>query len=85
MCGAGVRGGAYPRGEHSSPMKKNVGSYDGAARFVVGCLIMLIGNHTHSWWGLVGLVPIFSTFTEFCFVYAALGVDTTACDKHRAK
>lgn len=85
MCGAGARGRTYHGGEPSSPMKKNVGSYDGAARFVIGCLIMMIGNHTHSWWGLVGLVPIISTFSERCFVYAALGIDTTGCDKHRAK
>ena len=66
-------------------MKKNVGSYDGAARFVAGCVIMLLGNHYHNWWGLAGLLPIASTFTEFCLVYAALGIDTTACDKHDAK
>ena len=66
-------------------MKKNVGSYDGAARFVIGCAILFAGNHTHNWWGLIGLVPIVSTFAEFCLVYAVLGIDTTACDKRDAK
>lgn len=62
-------------------MKKNVGSYDGAVRFVAGCGLLMLGNHGFGWWGLLGLIPIVSTVTGVCFVYALLGLDTTACDR----
>jgi hypothetical protein len=62
-------------------MKKNVGSYDGAVRFVAGCGLLMLGNHGFGWWGLLGLIPILSTVTGTCFVYAVLGIDTTACDR----
>ncbi len=46
---------------------------------------MFAGNHAHSWWGLLGLIPIVSTFSERCLVWAAFGIDTTGCDQHEAK
>lgn len=63
-------------------MKANVGSYDCAARFVFGCLVMLAGNHFLSWWGLLGMVPILNAIVSFCPLYAVLGINTTACDEH---
>ena len=62
-------------------MKKNVGSYDGAVRFVGGFVLLLLGNHGLGWWGLLGLLPILSSMTGFCFVYSLLHLDTTACDR----
>lgn len=65
-------------------MKKNVGSYDGAARFVAGCAILLIGHHAESWWALLGFVPILSTFTECCLIYSLLKIDTTGTHRKAA-
>lgn len=65
-------------------MKTNVGSYDGAARFVLGSAFILVAHHYHSWWALLGLLPILSSMFGYCLVYAALGIDTTACDKKKA-
>ena len=62
------------------PMKKNVGSYDAAVRFIAGCLIVLVGRHALGWWSLLALLPVVSAATGCCFVYAALGISTTACD-----
>jgi hypothetical protein len=63
-------------------MKANVGSYDCAARFIVGCLVMLAGNHFQSWWGLLGILPILNAIVGFCPLYAVVGINTTACDEH---
>ena len=54
-------------------MKANVGSYDCAARFVIGCLVLLAANHFHSWWGLLGILPILNAIVSFCPLYAVLG------------
>jgi hypothetical protein len=62
-------------------MKKNLGSYDAAVRFVAGCGLLVAVNHGYGLWGLIGLAPIFSAALGFCPVYWALGIDTTACDK----
>ena len=61
-------------------MKTNVGSYDAAVRFVAGCLLLMLGNHSLGWWGLLGLAPILSACIGFCPIYALLHIDTTACD-----
>lgn len=65
-------------------MKANVGSYDGAVRFVGGCALLAMSNHGWGWWGLLGLIPILSTATGHCMVYALLGINTTACDQVEA-
>lgn len=62
-------------------MKKNVGSYDVAVRFVIGCLVLLIGRHALGWWSLLAVVPILSACTGFCGIYAVLGIRTTLCDE----
>jgi hypothetical protein len=62
------------------PMKANVGSYDVAVRFTVGCLVLFFGTHFESWWGLVGLVPLLSAITGFCPLYVPLRLDTTFTD-----
>jgi len=68
-------------GKPVTPMKSNVGSYDAAVRFVLGCLILGIGNHTHSWWGLLGLVPIVTSFAGYCPLYLPFHIDTTFTDR----
>jgi hypothetical protein len=62
-------------------MKSNVGSFDAAVRFVIGCLILGIGNHHESWWGLLGLIPIFTSFAGYCPLYLPFKIDTTFTDE----
>jgi len=57
-------------------MKGKVGSIDGAIRTVLGLLIILVGHHLRSWWGLVGLVPLLSAMCGFCPLYWILRLDT---------
>ncbi|HEY8994124.1 MAG TPA: DUF2892 domain-containing protein [Lacunisphaera sp.] len=61
-------------------MKTNIGSFDGAARFVAGSLIGLWGVHVETWWGLIGTVPVLTALVGYCPLYALLHIDTTACD-----
>lgn len=72
---------AYVGVNPNIPMKTNVGSYDAAVRFVLGCLIMGIGNHHDSLWGLIGLIPIFTSLAGFCPLYLPFHIDTTFTDR----
>ena len=57
----------------------NVGSYDAAARFVVGCSLLAFLNHGYTW-GFAGL-PVLATVVGICPIYWLLGINTTACDR----
>jgi hypothetical protein len=57
-------------------MKTNVGSFDAAARFLAGCTLLFLGVHGLGWWGLLGILPILSSVTGFCVVYAICGINT---------
>jgi hypothetical protein len=62
-------------------MKSNLGSYDVAVRFVSGCVILLIGTHHESVWGLLGLIPLATALMAFCPLYCVVRVDTTFTDR----
>lgn len=60
-------------------MTQNVGSIDKILRTVVGIgllslLFVLEGNAR--WWGLVGLIPLFTVITGWCPAYSLLGANT---------
>ena len=61
-------------------MKANIGSFDGAFRFVVGIIILHFGIRDIGWWGLLGLIPIAMTVTSWCPLYALLHIDTLGTD-----
>lgn len=65
-------------------MKHNVGSYDGAVRALVGFAILGIGHHYHSWWALLGLLPILSSVCGWCPLYLPFGFDTSGQDQRGA-
>ncbi len=62
-------------------MKSNIGSFDVAARFVVGCLIGMWGVQHETWWGLVGLVPVITALAGYCPLYTLFHIDTTSTDR----
>ncbi|MBA3850052.1 MAG: DUF2892 domain-containing protein [Opitutus sp.] len=66
-------------------MKPNVGSYDAAVRFVLGCAVMYWGVSARNWWGLVGVVPLLTGVCGYCLLYLPFGIDTTGCDHRQAK
>jgi Protein of unknown function (DUF2892) len=65
-------------------MKTNIGSYDAAVRFIVGCIVMEVGAHHLNWWGLVGLVPIATAAFAYCPLYRPFHFDTTFTDRPHA-
>ncbi len=50
-------------------MKKNIGSLDKNLRISLGAIILIIGYLNDSWWGLVGILPIITSFMGFCPAY----------------
>jgi len=57
-------------------MKLNVGSSDRVIRIVVGVAICAAGWYYHSWWGLVGLVPLATAAIGWCPAYLPFGLST---------
>lgn len=62
-------------------MNKNIGNVDRIVRIVIGLGIGGAGLWFQSWWGLVGLVPIFTAFIRFCPLYCPIGLNTSCKDK----
>lgn len=62
-------------------MKTNVGSYDGAVRFIAGCVILFFSVNGLGWWALLGLIPILSAATSFCLVYWVCGINTKSWEE----
>jgi hypothetical protein len=57
-------------------MKPNVGAVDRTVRLAVGLALLSIlftGHGAWHWVGLIGVVPIATSFLRFCPLYAALG------------
>lgn len=62
-------------------MKCNVGSTDKIIRIVLAIVIFVFGYVYHSWWGLIGLIPLITAFIGFCPIYTILGVSTCKVKK----
>ena len=62
-------------------MKVNIGNIDKAIRLIVGLFIVIfIGFILNSWWGLLGIIPIFTVVTSRCMLYPLFGINT--CKKN---
>lgn len=57
-------------------MKKNVGSIDKVVRVILGLVIIALGILNQSWWGLVGVLPIFTAALGWCPAYLPFGIST---------
>lgn len=57
-------------------MVKNVGSTDRIIRAILGIAIILIGIYYQSWWGIVGLIPLFTAAINWCPAYLPFGIST---------
>ena len=57
-------------------MKANVGGLDRVLRALVGLALLGAGLYFKSWWGLVGLVPLFTAVFRFCPAYVPIGLNT---------
>ncbi|RMH69343.1 MAG: DUF2892 domain-containing protein [Gemmatimonadetes bacterium] len=57
-------------------MKHNIGTLDRVIRLVVGVVILAIGFYFHSWWGVIGIVPILTAIFKWCPAYLPFGIST---------
>ena len=57
-------------------MSCNVGDTDRMVRILAGLLIIGIGLATSSWWGIIGLVPVFTGVTAWCPAYLPFNIKT---------
>lgn len=59
-------------------MKSNIGSIDRVIRIIAGLVILGAGYYYKSWWGLVGLLPLFTATVRICPAYLPFGIRTCA-------
>jgi hypothetical protein len=57
-------------------MKCNIGKTDRMLRIVAGIAIIGAGIALQSWWGLVGVIPLFTGIIRWCPAYLPLGIST---------
>ena len=57
-------------------MKKNVGKADMIIRIIIAIIIGALGYYYKSWWGLVGIIPLLTAFTNLCLLYSIFGIST---------
>ena len=62
-------------------MNPNVGTADRAIRIILGLAILVLGTVMHSWWGLLGLLPIGTGLIRCCGLYSVLGINTCGTSK----
>jgi len=57
-------------------MQLNVGKPERVIRVVVGLAIIGAGVYFQSWWGAIGLIPVFTGIVGWCPPYQLLGIST---------
>ena len=57
-------------------MKCNIGKKDKIIRSIIALLFFAVGLIFHTWWGLLGVVPLVTVFTGFCGFYVPLKINT---------
>ena len=57
-------------------MKTNMGKTDRILRLILGLVILAVGAYYGSWWGLVGIIPIFTSIISWCPLYVPFSVST---------
>ncbi len=57
-------------------MKKNVGGIDRILRIVVGLALIAWGVVAQSWWGAIGVIPLFTGIISWCPAYLPFGISS---------
>ena len=57
-------------------MKVNTGKIDRTVRVIIGVGMAVVGIYFKSWWGLIGLIPLFTAALGFCPLYVPLKINT---------
>lgn len=62
-------------------MKQNLGTFDSAARVIVGLAVIALGYHERSGWAALAILPLLTGALGYCPIYRRFGWDTTAQDE----
>jgi Protein of unknown function (DUF2892) len=54
----------------------NMGKTDRTLRFVGAFALIAAGLYFGSWWGALGLIPLFTATTRWCPAYLPFGIST---------
>lgn len=68
-------------------MKANVGGIDKVIRIVAGLAILsllFVLQGDARWWGLIGLVPLFTGLFGYCPAYSLFGMSTCPMERRSA-
>ena len=65
-------------------MKCNTGKTDRVLRVILGLVIIAIGWFYQSWWGVIGIIPVFTATIGWCPVYLPFGLSTCKVDNKQA-
>jgi hypothetical protein len=57
-------------------MKCNIGKTDRIIRALIGLIVIAVGVYLKSWWGAIGLVPLFTASIGWCGLYTLFGIST---------
>ena len=57
-------------------MKSNMGNIDRTLRVIGGIIAIALGFYFKSWWGAVGLIPLFTSLIGWCPLYAPFKIST---------
>jgi hypothetical protein len=58
-------------------MQRNIGNIDKVIRLIVGLFIIVyVGFVLNSWWGLIGIIPVFTVVTSNCMLYSIFKIST---------
>lgn len=60
-------------------MTCNIGKIDKSIRIIAGIGIIAAGFYFNSWWGAVGIIPLFTAAVGWCPLYVPLGI--SSCKK----
>ena len=61
-------------------MKCNVGTTDKIIRILLGLAIIAAGAYFKTWWGAVGIVPLFAA-VGWCPAYVPFGISSCSTKK----
>jgi hypothetical protein len=60
-------------------MKRNAGGIDRTIRVIAGLALLSLlfwGEGSARWWGVIGLIPLFTGLAGSCPAYTLLGIST---------
>ncbi len=57
-------------------MTCNVGDTERMARILIGMLIIGIGLAVPTWWGIIGVIPVFTGLLGLCPAYLPFNIST---------